>query len=341
MEKKRVAISGFGRIGRAVARIIFERGDDCSLEVVAINDLVPIEALEYMFCYDSVQGGYPGTVGIDGNNLLIDGKPIPVSSRRDPNEHNWGDLGIDVVAECTGVFTTRDGKDGRPGFGGHLNAGARKVVLGAPAKDDTPMFVMGVNDEGIIPGFDAVSNASCTTNCLAPIAKVLNEAFDIEEGLITTVHAYTASQGTIDSYNPKDIRRGRAAAVNMFPTSTGAAKAIGKVLPGLKGVLNGLAIRVPIPVGSIVDLTANVGKLITVENVNEAVRTAADGKILVYCEDPIVSSDVVHNSASSIFDSLSTMVVGGKMLKVLSWYDNEWGYSHRMVDMMEEVASMD
>lgn len=336
----KIAISGFGRIGRAVARIIFER-PGCGLEIAGVNDLVPLEALANLLKYDSVQGRFPGIVEVKGNNLIINGEPIPVSSIKNPNELPWKALGVKIVAECTGVFTKKEGEDGKPGYGGHVVAGAEKVVLSAPAKDDIQfMGVMGVNDDLLTPNVVFASNASCTTNCLAPLAKVLHEAFGIQKGLMTTAHAYTASQGTIDSYNRKDARRGRAAGINMFPTTTGAAKAIGKVIPALDGKLNGIAIRVPIPVGSVVDLTVELGKEVIVEEVNAAVEAAADGVILDYCEDPIVSSDIIHNPASSIFDSLATMVIGKRMIKVLSWYDNEWGYSNRMVDMMAKMAKM-
>jgi len=333
-----VAINGFGRIGRAVARIIFERSD--KLELVAVNDLADAKSLAHLFKYDSMMGKWEGTVEVKGDELVINGKGVKVLSVKNPAELPWKDMGVKVVVESTGLFRTAESPKG--GYADHLKAGAEKVVLTVPAKDDIDAtIVLGVNDEKLTSEVKCVSNASCTTNCLAPVAKVLNEEFGIENGLMTTIHAYTNDQRVSDMIH-KDLRRARAAAVNIIPTTTGAAKAIGKVIPELDGKLDGMAIRVPVPVGSVVDLVVNVKKDVTVDSVNAAMKKWADGPmkgILVYCDEPIVSSDVVKDPASSIFDSLSTMVKG-RVVKVVSWYDNEWGYSNRTVDIMEKLAQM-
>ncbi len=334
----KVAINGFGRIGRAIARIITARGG--GLEVVAINDLADAKSLAHLFKYDTVMGRWEGTVKAGDGELVINGKSVKVLSVRNPAELPWKDMGVKIVVEATGIFRTKESPKG--GYGDHLKAGAEKVVLTVPAKDEIDAtIVLGVNDEKLTKDVQCVSNASCTTNCLAPISKVLNDSFGIEQGLMTTIHSYTNDQNVADMIH-KDLRRARAAACNIIPTTTGAAKAIGKVIPAIDGKLDGFAIRVPTPVGSIVDLVVNVSKDATVEGVNAAMKAAAEGPmkgILVYCDEPIVSSDVIKDPASSIFDSLCTMVKG-KMVKVVSWYDNEWGYSNRTVDIMERLAKM-
>ncbi len=334
----KVAINGFGRIGRAVARIIMQRKGD--LDLVAINDLADAKSLAHLFKYDTVMGRWDGTVEAGDGKLVINGKEIKVLSVRNPAELPWKDMGVKIAVESTGIFRTKESPKG--GYADHLKAGAEKVVLTVPAKDDIDAtIVLGVNDEMLTGDVKCVSNASCTTNCLAPVAKTLNDAFGIEQGVMTTIHAYTNDQRVADMIH-KDLRRARAAAVNMIPTTTGAAKAIGKVVPELDGKLDGFAIRVPIPVGSIVDLVVNVKKDVTVDAVNAAMKAAAEGPlkgILVYCDEPIVSSDIVNDPASSIFDSLCTMVID-RTVKVVSWYDNEWGYSCRTVDIMEKLAAM-
>jgi len=334
----KVAINGFGRIGRAVTRIIMQRNGD--LELVAINDLSDTKSLAHLFKYDTIEGKWNGTVEAKGDALVINGKTVKVLAVKNPTELPWKDMGVEIVVESTGIFTKAQSEKG--GYADHIKAGAKKVVLTVPAKDDIEAtIVMGVNDKTLTKTVKCVSNASCTTNCLAPVAKVINDTFGIENGVMTTIHAYTNDQRVVDQIH-KDLRRARAAAVNMIPTSTGAAKAIGKVIPELEGKLDGFAIRVPIPVGSVVDLVVNVKKDVTVADVNAAIKKAADGPmkgILVYCDEPIVSSDIVNNPASSIFDSLLTMVKG-RIVKVISWYDNEWGYSNRTVDIMEKMAKL-
>jgi len=334
----KVGINGFGRIGRAVARIITERNSD--LEVAAVNDLSDVKTLAHLFKYDTVMGKWGGTVEAGDGELVINGKSIKVLAIKNPAELPWKDMGVKVVLESTGVFRTAESPKG--GYADHLKAGASKVVLSVPAKDDIEAtIVLGVNDQVLTRDVKCVSNASCTTNCLAPLAKVLNDAFGIEQGLMTTIHAYTNDQRVVDMIH-KDLRRARTAAANIIPTTTGAAKAIGKVIPELDGKLDGFAIRVPIPVGSIVDLVVNVRKDVTVDAVNAAMKAAAQGPmkgILVYCDEPIVSSDIVNDPASSTFDSLCT-IVKGRCVKVIGWYDNEWGYSNRTVDIMERMAKM-
>jgi len=334
----KVAINGFGRIGRAVTRIIMER--DGELELVAINDLSDAKSLAHLFKYDTVMGKWGGTVEAKDGALVINGKSVKVLAVKNPAELPWKDMGVKIVLESTGIFRTAESPKG--GYADHIKAGASKVMLSVPAKDNIDAtIVLGVNDEKLTREVKCVSNASCTTNCLAPIAKTLNDVFGIEQGVMTTIHAYTNDQNVADMIH-KDLRRARAAAANMIPTTTGAAKAIGKVVPELEGKLDGFAIRVPIPVGSIVDLVVNVKKDVTVDSVNAAMKAAAEGPmkgILVYCDEPIVSSDIVNDPASSIFDSLCTIVVG-RMVKVVSWYDNEWGYSNRSVDIMEKMAKM-
>jgi len=334
----KVGINGFGRIGRAVARIIMQKESD--LELVAVNDLSDAKSLAHLFKYDTVMGRWGGTVEPGDGKLVINGKDIKVLAVRNPAELPWKDMGVKVVLESTGVFRLASSPKG--GYADHLKAGAGKVVLSVPAKDDIDAtIVLGVNDEKLTKDVKCVSNASCTTNCLAPLSKVLNDTFGIEQGLMTTIHAYTNDQKVADMIH-SDLRRARAAAANIIPTTTGAAKAIGKVIPELDGKLDGFAIRVPIPVGSIIDLVVNVKKDVTVDAVNAAMKAAAEGPmkgILVYCDEPIVSSDIVNEPASSIFDSLCTIVIG-RTVKVIGWYDNEWAYSNRTVDIMAKMAKM-
>jgi len=298
------------------------------------------KSLAHLFKYDTVMGRWNGTVEAGDGELVINGKSVKVLAERNPAELPWKDMGVKVVLESTGIFRTASSPKG--GYADHLKAGASKVMLSVPAKDDIDAtIVLGVNDEMLTEDVKCVSNASCTTNCLAPIAKTLNDAFGIEKGVMTTIHAYTNDQRVADMIH-SDLRRARAAAANMIPTTTGAAKAIGKVVPELDDKLDGFAMRVPIPVGSVVDLVVNVKKDVTVDSVNAAMKKASEGPMkgmLAYCDEPIVSSDIVLNPASSIFDSLCTMVIGN-MVKVLSWYDNEWGYSNRSVDIMEKMAAM-
>ncbi|MDQ0850320.1 glyceraldehyde 3-phosphate dehydrogenase [Arthrobacter sp. B3I9] len=330
----RIGINGFGRIGRNYFRAALAQGAD--LEIVAVNDLTSPEALAHLFKYDSVGGRLQETIEVKDGNIVVDGNIIKVLAERDPAKLPWGELGVDIVIESTGFFTKA--ADARK----HIEAGAKKVLISAPASDEDITIVMGVND-GLYDN-DAhhiISNASCTTNCLGPLAKVINDSFGIERGLMTTIHAYTADQNLQDGPH-KDLRRARAAAINMVPTSTGAAKAIGLVLPELKGKLDGYAIRVPVPTGSATDLTVTVSRETTVEEVNAALKAAAESDglrgLLTYTDEPIVSSDIVGDPASSIFDSGLTKVIGNQV-KVVSWYDNEWGYSNRLVDLTELVAA--
>jgi glyceraldehyde 3-phosphate dehydrogenase len=334
----KVAINGFGRIGRAVTRILLERKGE--LDLVAVNDLADAKSLAHLYKYDTVMGKWNGTVEVKGDEIVINGKAIKVLAVKNPAELPWKDMGVKIVVESTGIFRTKESPKG--GYGDHIKAGASKVVLTVPAKDDIDAtIVLGVNDEKLTADVDCVSNASCTTNCLAPLAKALHEAFGIEKGLMTTVHGYTNDQNVSDMIH-KDLRRARAAALNIIPTTTGAAKAVGKVIPELNGKLDGFALRVPVIVGSCVDLVAELKKQASADEVNAAVKAAAEGKLkgkLEYCDEPIVSSDIIGNPASSIFDSLCTMVKD-KMVKVVSWYDNEWAYSNRTVDIMEKLAAM-
>jgi glyceraldehyde 3-phosphate dehydrogenase len=332
----KIAINGFGRIGRNVFKIALEKG----VEVIAINDITDTKTLAHLLKYDSTQGKFPGKIEFDEKNLIVDGKEYLVSSERNPASIPWGEA-PDVVIESTGVFRTREGSKG--GYGDHLKNDkypAKKVILTVPAKDQIDnMIVLGVNDAALKDSDTCISNASCTTNCLAPVAKVLNDKFGLEYGFMTTIHSYTNDQVILDGPH-KDLRRARSCALSQIPTTTGAAKAVGKVLPELNGKLDGCAVRVPTPTGSLVDLVATVSKETTAEEVNAAMKEAASGTmkgILEYVEDPIVSVDVIHNTNSSIFDSLSTMVIG-KMVKVFSWYDNEWGYSNRVVDLAKKLG---
>ncbi len=330
----RVAINGFGRIGRLVyRRAMVKHG----IEIVAVNDITDPGTLAHLLKYDSVHGRFSGEVSVDGDSIRTGDRSFKVVSVKDPAALPWKDMGVDVVVESTGLFASRDKASA------HLTAGARKVVISAPAKGADLTVVMGVNNSSYDPSLHTIlSTASCTTNCLAPVAKVLDDTFSIEHGLMTTVHAYTNDQRILDLPH-KDMRRARTAAINIIPTTTGAAAAIGDVIPGLRGRLDGFAVRVPVADGSLVDLTCNLGRPASVEAVNEAMRAAAAGPlagILEYSTEPLVSTDVIGNPASSIFDSGFTRIVGDSMVKVISWYDNEWGYSCRMVDMLLYMAEV-
>lgn len=336
----RVGINGFGRIGRQVLRILTSRASE--FEVVGINDITDNRTLATLLKYDSTHRRFPGTVTYDEKSITVDGRKIPVFSEKDPAQLPWGDLKTDVVLESTGIFTSR-AKDGKPGYDSHLKAGAKRVVLSAPASDTPDLTcVLGVNDDQLKPEMKCISNASCTTNCLAPVAKVLNDSFGIVKGLMTTVHSYTNDQRVLDLPH-KDLYRARAAALNIIPTTTGAAKAVGLVIPDLKGKLTGISLRVPTPTGSVVDLTAVTKRKVTKEEVNAAMKSAAEGPlkgILCYTEDPIVSSDIIGDPHSSIFAADWTDVMDGDLVKVVSWYDNEWGYSARSVDLLARVGKM-
>ncbi len=340
MAAVRVGINGFGRIGRIVFRVMAARAQE--FEIVGINDLGSPQALAMLLKYDSVQGRFPGTVEAAGDSLVVNGKKIRISAEKDPRNLPWKAEAVDVAVESTGFFTGRE-KDGKPGYDSHLTAGARKVVLSAPAKDSPDLTcVLGVNDNQLNSEMKCISNASCTTNCLAPMVKILHENFGLEKGLMTTVHAYTNDQRVSDQLH-SDPHRSRAAALNIIPTSTGAAKAVGLVLPELNGKLTGLSLRVPVPAGSITDLVATVSKTVTKEEINAAMKAASQGPlkgILEYTEDPIVSSDVIGNPHSCVFDSSWTTVIGGNMVKVLGWYDNEYGYSSRTADLIARIAKL-
>jgi glyceraldehyde 3-phosphate dehydrogenase len=336
----RVAINGFGRIGRLVFRNLVARPD--KFEVVGINDLTDNEMLATLLKYDSNHRRFQGTVSHTADALIVNGKSIRALSERDPAKLPWGELGVDVCVESTGIFTGR-AAGGKPGYDTHLAAGAKRVVLSAPAKDNVDLtVVLGVNDHKLAAEHKCISNASCTTNCLAPVAKVLHEKFGIVKGLMTTVHAYTNDQNTQDLPH-KDPYRARAAALNIIPTSTGAAKAVGEVIPELKGKLTGISLRVPVSTGSVVDLTALMAKNVTKDEVNAAMRAAAEGPlkgVLDYTDDPIVSTDIIGDPHSSIFAGDFTQVLDGNLLKIVSWYDNEWGYSCRTVDLCEKIAKL-
>jgi len=332
----RVAINGFGRIGRLVARAILEKPDS-GLELVAINDLADAKSNALLFKRDSVHGAYRGEVGYEGNDLIIDGRRVRVTAERDPGKLPHGANGVDIALECTGFFTDRDKA------GSHLAAGAKKVLISAPAKGVDLTVVYGVNHEKLTAAHLIVSNASCTTNCLAPVAKVMNDTIGIERGLMTTIHAYTNDQKILDQIH-SDMRRARAAGMSMIPTTTGAARAVGEVLPELKGKLDGSAIRVPTPNVSLVDLTFTPRRDTTLEEVNGALKAASEtgplAGILDYTDEPLVSIDLNHNPASSTVDSLETAVLEGKLVRVVSWYDNEWGFSNRMVDTASAMARL-
>ncbi len=335
MTKVKVAINGFGRIGRITFRALLKKEN---VEVVGLNDLTDTKTLAHLLKYDSVHGKFDGTVTEDGEYLTINGKKIKVYSERNPADLPWGDLGVDIVIECTGIFRKREQ------MMNHINAGAKKVLLSVPSakpNDVDATIVMGVNDQDLKAEHILVSNASCTTNCLSPVAKVLNDSFGIKTGLMNTIHSYTNDQTILDSPH-SDLRRSRSAAVSIIPTSTGAAKAIGLVIPELAGKLDGLAMRVPTPDGSVVDLTCHLEKDTTIEEVNAAMKVAAEGPmngVLEYCTDPIVSADIIGNPHSSIFDVGLTMV-NGNIVKIVSWYDNEAGYSNRLADMVVKMAAL-
>jgi glyceraldehyde 3-phosphate dehydrogenase len=330
----RVGINGFGRIGRLVTRATLALHPD-KLEVVAVNDLTDAKTNAHLFKYDTNFGVYPGQVEANNSDLMIDGRGVKVFSERDPAQIPWSEMGVDIVVESTGIFT--DGKQAA----GHLKGGASKVIISAPASNVDLTMVMGVNDQSYDPGkHNVVSNASCTTNCFAPMVKVLHEAFGMEHGLMSTIHSYTNDQAILDQRH-SDLRRARAAAQNIIPTSTGAARAVGSVLPELNGKLHGIAFRVPTATGSVTDFVANLSREVTVEEINQAFQKAAQGPlkgILEYTEDPIVSSDIKGNPHSCIFDALSTMVMQGRMVKVMGWYDNEWGYSCRTADLCSFIT---
>ncbi|MCX6231638.1 MAG: type I glyceraldehyde-3-phosphate dehydrogenase [Bacteroidetes bacterium] len=334
MAKIKIAINGFGRIGRITFRGLIQKEN---VEVVALNDLTDAKTLGHLLKYDSIHGKFPGEVTVDGDFLVVNGKPIKIYAERDPANLPWKELGVDVVIESTGVFRNKEK------MGKHITAGAKKVILTVPAdnKDDVDAtVVLGVNDDVLKPEMQFISNASCTTNCLAPIAKILNDNFGIVRGLMNTIHSYTNDQIILDSPH-SDLRRARAAALSIIPTKTGAAKAVGLVIPELAGKLDGFAMRVPTPDGSVVDLTVELAKNTTKEEINAAIKAAADGPmkgIVEYCVDPIVSVDIIGNKHSSIFDSQLTQVMGGNFVKVVSWYDNETGYSSRVVDLAVKLA---
>ena len=328
----KVGINGFGRIGRNVYRVIAERE---GIDVLAINDLTDARTLSTLLKYDSVHGRFKGDIEAKDDVLIVKGKEIRLTKEKDPASLPWKELGVEVVIESTGIFTKKADCEK------HLEAGAKKVILSAPAKDQLDAtIVMGINENDLKPEHKIVSNASCTTNCLGPLAKVINDNFGIEKGLMTTIHAYTNDQKVADLMH-SDLRRARAAAINIIPTTTGAAKAIGEVIPELKGKLDGMAMRVPVANGSVTDLVASVKKNVSIEEINNVIKAASENKlkgILEYCKDPIVSSDIIDNAHSCIFDSLSTYVIGDNLIKVIGWYDNEWGYSNRMVDLIELIV---
>ena len=332
----KVAINGFGRIGRLVARAILER-PDCGLDLVSVNDLADAKANAWLFKHDSVHGKFPGDVRAEGTDIVVDGQKIHVTAEKDPANLPHSANGVEIVLECTGFFTDRESAQK------HISAGAKKVLISAPAKGVDLTVVYGVNDDKLTDEHKIVSNASCTTNCLAPVAKVLNDALGIERGLMTTVHAYTNDQKILDQIH-SDLRRARAAAMSMIPTTTGAARAVGEVLPELKGKLDGSAIRVPVPDVSLVDLTFTPGRDTTRDEVNQILKTASESGrlkgILDYTDEPLVSIDLMHTSASSTVDSLETAVIDGKLVRVVSWYDNEWGFSNRMIDTACAMAKL-
>ncbi|MDP2536234.1 type I glyceraldehyde-3-phosphate dehydrogenase [Alteromonas stellipolaris] len=327
----RIGINGFGRIGRLVMRAAAVRED---IEVVAINDLLDTDYIAYLLKYDSTHGLFDGEVKVDNNDLVVNGKTIRITSERDPSDLKWNEVDVDVVVESTGLFLTKETA------AKHIEAGAKKVVMSAPSKDDTPMFVMGVNDESYA-GETIVSNASCTTNCLAPLAKVLNDKFGIVDGLMTTVHATTATQKTVDGPSMKDWRGGRGAGQNIIPSSTGAAKAVGKVIPALNGKLTGMAFRVPTPNVSVVDLTVNLATPTSYDAICAAMKEASEGElkgIMSYTEDAVVSNDFIGNANTSIFDATAGIALTDTFVKVISWYDNEWGYSNKVLDLVAHIS---
>ena len=327
----RIGINGFGRIGRLVMRAAAERED---IEVVAINDLLDTDYIAYLLKYDSTHGLFNGEVKVDNNNLIVNGKAIRITSERNPADLKWGDVDVDVVVESTGLFLTQETA------AKHIEAGAKKVVMSAPSKDATPMFVMGVNHASY-NGETIVSNASCTTNCLAPLAKVLNDKFGIVDGLMTTVHATTATQKTVDGPSMKDWRGGRGAGQNIIPSSTGAAKAVGKVIPELNGKLTGMAFRVPTPNVSVVDLTVNLAKPASYDEICAAMKEASEGElkgIMGYTEDAVVSNDFIGDARTSVFDATAGIALTDTFVKLVSWYDNEWGYSNKVLDLVAHIS---
>ena len=332
----KVAINGFGRIGRSVFRILNSKQD---VDIVAINDIFDKGALTYLLKYDTVMGRFPDEVSLEGDMLKTGSQSVKLIAERDPSSLPWGELGVDIVIESTGIFRQRDQLEN------HITAGAKRVVLTVPSKDEIDYtVVLGVNDDGLLPEHRIVSNASCTTNCLAPMAKVLNDSFGIDMGVINTIHAYTNDQRLADVPH-SDWRRSRAAAENVIPTTTGAARAVGKVLPELDGKLDGIAMRVPVPDGSVVDLNVRLEKDVSIDDVNDAVRSAADSgplkNVLQYSTLPVVSSDIIGNPHSSIFDAPFTRVIEGNFVKTLNWYDNEWGYSNRVADLLSVLHALD
>ncbi len=328
----KIGINGFGRIGRLAFRAAIERP---GIEVVGINDLVEPDYMAYMLKYDSTHGPFKGTIAVEGGHLVVNGKTIRVTAEKDPANLKWGEVGAEIIIESTGLFLTLESAQK------HIDAGAKKVVMSAPAKDDTPTFVMGVNHKKLTASQTIVSNASCTTNCLAPIAKVLNDSFGIEEGLMSTIHAVTATQKTVDSPSAKDWRGGRGAYQNIIPSSTGAAKAVTLVIPELKGKLTGMSFRVPVPDVSVVDLTVRLKKGATYEQIKTAMKTASEGElkgILGYTEDDVVSEDFKGDARTSIFDAKAGIALNDNFVKVVSWYDNEWGYSNKLIDLVQELG---
>ena len=334
MSTIKVGINGFGRIGRLVFRAMAEKSN---IEVVGINDLIDAEYMAYMLKYDSVHGSFKGEVSVQGNNLVVNGKTIRVTAEKDPNNLKWNEIGAEYIVESTGLFLSKDSAQA------HINAGAKKVILSAPSKDDTPMFVMGVNHKDLTDDIKIFSNASCTTNCLAPLAKVIHDNFGIAEGLMTTVHATTATQKTVDGPSAKDWRGGRSALNNIIPSSTGAAKAVGKVIPSLNGKLTGMSFRVPTADVSVVDLTVKLDKPTSYEEICAAIKAASEGElkgILGYTEDAVVSQDFVSDARTSIFDKEAGIMLNPTFVKLVSWYDNEWGYSNKLADMLVHSASL-
>lgn len=334
MSKIKVGINGFGRIGSLVFGAMLERDN---VEIVAINDLIDANYMAYMIKYDSVHGRFKGDVRVEGNNLVVNGNTIRVTSERDPNNLKWDEVGAEYIVESTGLFLTKETAQA------HINAGAKKVILSAPSKDDTPMFVMGVNHKELTPDVTILSNASCTTNCLAPLAKVIHDNFGIVEGLMTTVHATTATQRTVDGPSAKDWRGGRSALMNIIPSSTGAAKAVGKVIPSLNGKLTGMAFRVPTADVSVVDLTVRLEKETSYDEISATMKAAAEGElkgILGYTEDLVVSQDFVGDKRTSIFDKGAGIMLSPNFVKLVSWYDNEMGYSNKLTDLLIHSASI-
>jgi glyceraldehyde 3-phosphate dehydrogenase len=327
----KIGINGFGRIGRLAFRVAVERQD---IQVVGLNDIIDVDYMAYMLKYDSTHGPFKGDVSVSDGKLVVNGKPMRVTAERDPSNLRWNEVGADVVIESTGLFLTDEKARA------HIKAGAKKVVLSAPSKDDTPMFVMGVNHT-TYKGQDIVSNASCTTNCLAPVAKVINDKFGLVEGLMTTVHATTATQKTVDGPSLKDWRGGRGAGQNIIPSSTGAAKAVGKVIPSLKGKLTGMSLRIPTPNVSVVDLTCRIEKAATYDQIKAAMKAASEGElkgILGYTEDAVVSTDFLGDPRASIFDAGAGIMLNPNFVKVVSWYDNEWGYSNKLIDLLVHIS---